>query len=59
MYTFSYMTSPVSILTTFGICGEVGLVIRLHLLSGQVRSVTTALKVVEEVQEGLHEIERE
>ena len=29
-------------------CEEVGLVIRLHLLFGEVRSVTTALKVVEE-----------
>ena len=41
------------------LCGEVGLVIRLHLLFGEVRSVTAALKVVEEVQEGLQEIERE
>ena len=40
-------------------CGEVGLIIRLHLLFGEVRSVTTALKVVEEMQEGLQEIERE
>ena len=40
-------------------CGEVGLIIRLHLLFGEVRSVTTALKVEEEVQEGLQEIERE
>ena len=37
-------------------CGEVGLVIRLHLLSGEVRSVTTSLKVVEEVQEEVQEI---
>ena len=37
-------------------CGEVGLVIRLYLLFGEVRSVTTALKVVEEEQEGLQEI---
>ena len=41
------------------LCVEVGLVIRLHLLFGGERSVTTALKVVEEVQEGLQEIERE
>ena len=41
------------------ICGEGGLIIRLHLLFGEVRSVTTALKVEEEVQEGLQEIERE
>ena len=40
-------------------CVEEGLVIRLHLLFGEVISVTTALKVVEEVQEGLQEIERE
>ena len=31
----------------------------MHLLFGKVRSVTTALKVVEEVQEGLQEIENE
>ena len=41
------------------VCGEVGLIIRLHLLFGEVRSVTTALKVVEEVQQGLQGIERE
>ena len=40
-------------------CVEVGLVIRLHHLFGEVRSVTTALKVVEEVQEGLQEIDGE
>ena len=40
-------------------CVEVGLVMRLHLFFGGVRSVTTALKVVEEVQEGLQEIEDE
>ena len=40
-------------------CGEVGFVIRLHVLLGEVRSVTTALKVVEEVQEEVQEIERE
>ena len=40
-------------------CGEVGLVTRLHLLSGGVRSVTTVLKDVEEVQQGLREIEGE
>ena len=34
-------------------------VIRLHLLFGEARSVTTALKFVEEVQEGLQEIEGE
>ena len=40
-------------------CGEVGLISRLHLLLGGVRSVTTVLKVVEEEQEGLQEIEGE
>ena len=40
-------------------CGEVGLVIRLHLLFGEVRTVTTAFKVVEEVQKEVQEIERE
>ena len=39
--------------------GEVGLVIRLHLLFGGVRSVTTALKEVEEEKQGLQEIEDE
>ena len=32
-------------------CEEVGFVSRVHLLSGEVRSVTAALKVVEEVQD--------
>ena len=32
---------------------------RLHLLFGEVRTVTATLKVVEEIQEGLQEIERE
>ena len=40
-------------------CEEVGFVSRVHLLSGEVRSVTTALKVVEEVQEEVREIEDE
>ena len=40
-------------------CVEVGFVSRVHLLFGEVRSVTTALKVVEEVQEEMQEIERE
>ena len=40
-------------------CGEVGFVSRVHLLLGEVRSVTTALKVVEEVQEEVQEIEDE
>ena len=37
-------------------CEEVGVVKGVHLLSGEVRSVTTALEVVEEVQEEVQEI---
>ena len=40
-------------------CGEVGFVSRVHLLFGDVRNVTTALKVVEDVREELQEIEDE
>ena len=40
-------------------CEGVGFVSRVHLLSGEVRSYTTALKVVEEVQEEVQEIEDE
>ena len=40
-------------------CEEVGVVKRAHLLSGEVRSVATVLKVVEEVQEEVQEIEDE
>ena len=40
-------------------CEEVEVFSRVHLLSGEVRSVTTALKVVEEVQEEVQEIEDE
>ena len=40
-------------------CVELGLIIRLHLLFGGERGVTTALEVVEEVQQGLQEIEGE
>ena len=40
-------------------CEEVGVVSGVHLLSGEVRSVTTALKVVEEMQEEVQEIEDE
>ena len=40
-------------------CEEVGVVKEVHLLSGEVRSVTTALKVVEEVQEEVQEIKDE
>ena len=46
----------VSLLEVVGVglitCEEVGVVKRVHLLSGEVRSVTTALKIVEEVQQG-------
>ena len=40
-------------------CEEVGFVSRVNLFSGEVRSVTAALKVVEEVQEEVQEIEDE
>ena len=40
-------------------CEEVGVVKGVHLLSGEVRSVATALKVVEEVQEEVQEIKDE
>ena len=40
-------------------CEEVGIVKRVHLLSGEVRSVASALKVVEEVQEGVQEVKDE
>ena len=40
-------------------CEEVGFVSRVHRLSGEVRSVTAALKVEEEVQEEAQEIEDE
>ena len=42
-------------------CEEVGVVNGVHLLSGEVRTVTAALKVVEEVQEEVQgkECERE
>ena len=41
------------------ICEEVGVVKGVHLHSGEIRSVTTALKVVEEVQEEMQEIKDE
>ena len=40
-------------------CEEVGVVKRVHLLSGEVRRVATALKVVEEVQEEVQEVKDE
>ena len=40
-------------------CEEVGFVSRVHLLSGEVRSVTATLKVVDEVREEVQEIEDE
>ena len=47
--------------TVFGLitCGKVGVVSTPHLLFGGIRSVTTALKVVEEVQEEVQEVEDE
>ena len=45
----------VSLLEVVGVglitCEEVGVVKRVHFLSGEVRQVATALKAVEEVQE--------
>ena len=35
-------------------CEEVGVIKRVHLLSGEVRSVTTSFKVLEKVQEEVH-----
>ena len=53
----------VSLLEVVGLgiipCGEVGLVSRVHLLQGGVRSVSTVLKVVEEMQEEVQEVEDE
>ena len=40
-------------------CEKVRVVSRVHLLSDEVRSVTTALKIVEEVQEEVQEIKDE
>ena len=40
-------------------CEEVRVVKGVHTLSGEVRSVATALKVVDEVQEEVREIEDE
>ena len=40
-------------------CGEVGVVKRVHTLLGGVRSVASALKVVEEVQEEVQEVKDE
>ena len=53
----------VSLLEVVGVglitCVEVGVVKGVHLLSGEVRSVATALKVVEEVQEEVQEVKDE
>ena len=40
-------------------CEEVGVVKRVHFLSGEVSRVATALKVVEEVQEEVQEFKDE
>ena len=40
-------------------CEEVGVVKRVHLLSGEVCRVASALKVVEEVQEEVQEVKDE
>ena len=53
----------VSLLEVVGVglinCEEAGVVRGVHTLSGEVRSVTTALKVVEEVQDEVQEIKDE
>ena len=53
----------VSLLEVAGVglitCEEVGVVKRVHLLSSEVRKVATALKVVDEEQQRLQEIEGE
>ena len=53
----------VSLLEVVGLgfmtCEEVGVVKGFHLLSDEVRSVATALKVVEEVQEEVQEVKDE
>ena len=41
------------------LCEEVGVVKGVHLLSGEVRSVTAALNVVEEMQEEVQEVKDE
>ena len=40
-------------------CEEVGVVKGVHLLSGEIRSVATAINVVEEVQEEVQEVKDE
>ena len=47
-YSFRSINSSVD---SYWICEGVGVVKEVHLLSGEVRSVATALQVVEEVQE--------
>ena len=53
----------VSLLEVVGVglitCEEVGVVKRVHLLSGDVRRVATALKAVEDVQEEVQEVKDE
>ena len=45
--------------SAFILCEEVGVVKRVHTLLGGVHRVATALKVVEEVQEEMQEVENE
>ena len=52
------MVTPMRFVLSW-ICEEVGVVKGVHLLSGEVRSVTTALKVVEEVQKEVQEVKDE
>ena len=53
----------VSLLEVVGVglitCEEVGVIKRVHLLSGEVRRVATALKEVEDVQEEVQEVKDE
>ena len=54
-----YLAMHATILSPSTFCEEVGVIKKVHLLSSEVRSVTTALKVVEEVQEKVREIKDE
>ena len=53
------MKSRALIFSFIAVCEEVGVVKRVHTLLGGVRSVATALKVVEEVQEEVQEVKDE
>ena len=53
------MKSRALIFSFIAVCEEVGVVKRVHTLLGGVRSVATALKVVEEVQEEVQQVQDE